>query len=186
MTLSGLLSDVKKKVLNKLFNLRKLRYYINDKTALSIYKQTILPILDYAGFMLISCNKSDRHDLQVLQNDALRTCLNVKRRDKLSVSSMHKQSNLLSLEQRRSFQLLCLMYQHKADAQNLFVPNRQTRAADRIQFHVERYNVTKYKNSPYYKVVELWKLLPIDIATSDSIYQFKQLFKSRYKTFVNI
>ena len=136
--------------------------------------------------MLISCNKSDRHDLQVLQNDALRTCFNVKRRDKLSIASMHKQSSLLSLEQRRSFQLLCLLYQHKADAQNLIVANRQTRAADRIQFHIERHNICKYKNSPYYKGVELWKSLPIDIAMSDSIFQFKKLFKSRYKTFVNI
>ena len=74
--------DVKKTVLNRLFNQRKLRKYITEQSAIAIYKQTILSVFDYAGFMLISCNKSDREDLQVIQNDALRTCYNVKRRDK--------------------------------------------------------------------------------------------------------
>ena len=82
MNLTSLLNGTKKSVVNKLFNLRKFRHFITEKCALAIYKQTILPVLDYAGFVLISCNKSDRHDLQVLQNDALRTCFNVKRRDK--------------------------------------------------------------------------------------------------------
>ena len=104
LNLSGLLSDTKRAVTNRLFNLRKLRYYITEKCALAIYKQTILPVFDYAGFMLISCNKSDRHDLQVIQNDALRTCYNVKRRDRLSIADMHARSNLLSLEQRCIFQ----------------------------------------------------------------------------------
>ena len=84
MSLTSFLSDTKKTVINRLFNLRKLRPYITEKSAVpvAIYKQTILPVFDYAGFMLISCNKSDRKDLQVIQNDALRTCYNVKRRDK--------------------------------------------------------------------------------------------------------
>ena len=74
MTLTGLLSDTKKSVLNRLSNFRKIRRYVNEKTALTVYKQTILPVFEYAGFILIACNKSDRYDLQVIQNDALRTC----------------------------------------------------------------------------------------------------------------
>ena len=98
MNLTSLLADTRKSVSNRLFNLPKLRHYITEKSALSIYKQTILPVLDYAGFIIISCNKSDQHDLQILQNDALRTCFNVKRRDKLSIATMHKRAKLLSLE----------------------------------------------------------------------------------------
>ena len=37
MTLNGLLVDVKKSVLNKLFTLRKLRKYITEKCSISIY-----------------------------------------------------------------------------------------------------------------------------------------------------
>ena len=65
MSLTDVLADRKKIVLQKLFKVRKLRYYVDEKGALAIYKHTILPIFDYAGFMLIACAKSDRHDLQV-------------------------------------------------------------------------------------------------------------------------
>ena len=131
MSLTSFLADRKKIVLQKLFNLRKLRYYVDERGALAIYKHTILPIFDYAGFMLIACSKSDRHDLQVIQNDALRTCLNVKRRDRLSILNMHTKANLLSLEQRRTLQLLNLMFMHKNNPVNLRPPVRNTRAADR-------------------------------------------------------
>ena len=187
LTLNSLLSDVKKSVLQKLFTLRKLRYYITEKTSLSIYKQTILPIFDYAGFMLIACNKSDRNDLQVIQNDALRTCYNVKRRDRLSISKMHKTSNLLSLEQRRTFQLLGLMFCHKDSPLNLRRPVRITRGAARDIFHVERFQNCKYKNSPFYKGANLWKRLPDGLANNcDTLFQFKQGLKKKYRTYVDI
>ena len=57
---------------------------------------------------------------------------------------------------------------------------RNTRAADRDQFYVERYNNYKYKNIPFYKGSELWKLLPQDIASADSLYQFKDSMKKTY------
>ena len=100
-----------------------------------------------------------------MQNDALRTVFNVNLRDKLSVSKMHKRAKLLSLEQRRTLQLLHLMFIHKSNVVNLRVLARNTRAAQRSQFYVERYNNIKYKNSPFYKGSELWNLLPIDIAS---------------------
>ena len=54
---------------------------------------------------------------------------------------------------------------------NLIVPPRNTRAATRDQFYVERYKNIKYKNSPFYKGAELWKLLPMDIITSGSLFE---------------
>ena len=133
--------------------------------------------------MLMSCNKSDRHDLQVIQNDALRTCYNVKRRDRLSISNMHNRSHLLSLEQRRTIQLLCLMYMHKQDPDNLKIPIRNTRAADRDEFNVERYQNSKYKNSPFFKGADLWKSLPLNMINSDCLFQFKKGLKNMYKKY---
>ena len=183
MNLTSFLSDVKKSVLQKLFNLRKLRYYVSEKGALSIYKQTILPLFEFSGLMLMACTKSDRQDLQVIQNDALRTCFNVKRRDKLSILNMHIKANLLSLEQRRTMQLLRLMYMHKSNPVNLLHLVRNTRAANRDQFYVEQYSNCKYKNSPFYKGVEIWKMLPDDLVASDTQMKFKLALKSRYKKY---
>ena len=61
--------------------------------------------------------------------------------------------------------------------------NRNTRAARREHFYVERYNNIKYKNSPFYKGAELWDLLPLYITESESIFQFKQKLKPRYKIY---
>ena len=113
----------------------------------------------------------------------LLSCFNVKRRDKLSVAKMHKKARLLSLEQRCSLQLLHLMYIHKDNIANVRVMPRNTRAAQRDNFHLERYNNVKYKTSPFYKGVELWNLLPMDIAHSDSLFQFKHSLKLRYNIF---
>ena len=82
---------------------------------------------------------------------------------------MHKRANLLSLEQRRTLQLLHLMFIHKDNADNLRIPERNTRAAQRDQFYVERFSTIQFKNNPFYKGSELWKLPPIDIVSMDSM-----------------
>ena len=133
--------------------------------------------------MLISCNQSDRHDLQVIQNDALRTCYNVRRRDRLSVKHMHAKAKLLSLDQRRRIQLLGLMFIHKYNHVNMRIPPRNTRDADRELFYVERFNNCKYKNSPYYKGAEIWKTSPIDLTQCPSVSHFKMCLKRLYKSY---
>ena len=75
------------------------------------------------------------------------------------------------------------MFIHKENVDNLRIPERNTRAAQRDQFYVERYKNIKFKNSPFYKGAELWKLLPNDIVLIDSFFQFKQALKRRYTTF---
>ena len=70
----------------------------------------ILPLLEYAGFMLVACNIEDRRDLQKCQNDALRTCTTVRLNDHVRIEDLHARCKLVSLEQRRRIQLplLCL------------------------------------------------------------------------------
>ena len=65
------LKDVYKKVEQKIYMLVKFRYLVDKKSAVLIYKQTILPYLDYIGFVLLSCSKGARKSLQVLQNDCV-------------------------------------------------------------------------------------------------------------------
>ena len=69
MTMSPLIKDIKKRLTNKIFMLRKIRHFLTFDAAVTVYNQTILPSIDYAGFLLILCKNDDKHDLQVLQND---------------------------------------------------------------------------------------------------------------------
>ena len=60
------LSEVHNRVQRKLFHLRKIRKFLNEFAAFQVYKQTILPILDYCGFISMSGNQSYYCALQVL------------------------------------------------------------------------------------------------------------------------
>ena len=184
MNLTSLLSDVKRNVSGHLFKLRKLRSKITTFCAISIYKQTVLPLFDYAGYLLHSANVSDRNDLQVLQNDALRTCYNVRRRDRMSIKNLHVEAKLLSLDQRQIIQLLSLMFIHHQRHNVRRPAPRATRNADRYKFHTERYNNVKYKNSPYFKGSELWDNLPRTTIDCENVFEFKRSLKKIYCRFV--
>ena len=183
MTLAPLFSKIKGIVTNKIYTLVKIRNIIDTKCALTIYKQTILPLLDYAGFLLISGNVSDRSDLQTLQNDSLRICFNV-RRDRVSIVLMHRRAKLLSLEQRRQIQLLNLMFIYKTRHRNVRrIHGRNTRAANVFSFTRERYNNNKYKNSPFYKGALLWDTLPLDARQCVQLSVFKKLLRGVYQEY---
>ena len=183
MALTPLVSHVKKMVSNKIKILVKIRKYITTKCALAIYKQTLLPLFDYAGFLLISCNKSDRDDLQVLQNNSLRICYNVRLLDRLPLVDMHREASLVSLEQRRKCQLLCLMfiYQNCRNVQRVFP--RQTRQENRYNFITDAFQSGKYKGSPYFKGTILWDSLPAYVILLPTLNEFKARMKRIFAPF---
>ena len=80
-----------------------------------VYKLTILPYIEYAGFLVIATNIDDRHDLQICQNDALRICTRMKMADHIRIEDLHSRCKIVSLEQRRCSQLLSLMYKKSCD-----------------------------------------------------------------------
>ena len=165
----------------------KIRNNINTECAVTIYKQTILPLLDYSGFLLISGNVSDRNDLQTYQNDALRVCFNVRLRDRISIVQMHRRAKLLSLEQRRQVQLLNLMFIFKLKYDGVRrVHARNTRATDIYSFTRERYHNNKYKNSPFYKGALIWDSLHVDIRRSVNLNEFRKALKLVYHEYNDV
>ena len=110
MSLIPLCKDVKKRISNRFFMLRKIRKYLTFDAAVLVYKQTILPIIDYAGFLLVATRKEDRNDLQKIQNEVLRCCNNTKLSDRVSTRTLHAKCKIISIEQHMRKQLLWLMY----------------------------------------------------------------------------
>ena len=105
LSLVPLYKPIENRVINKVYILRKIRRHLTYKAAIQVYKQLILPIFDYSGFLLLACNKDKKKDLQVIQNDALRFCDSIKRDDRVLLETLHNKANLASFEQRRSIQL---------------------------------------------------------------------------------
>ena len=99
-----------RKVEHQIFMLGKLRYLVDKRSAVLVYKQAILPYPDYAGFILVGCNIGYKKELQILQNNPLRMCLRYRLADRVTVDRLHSEANLQSIEQRGTFQLLKLLY----------------------------------------------------------------------------
>ena len=173
MSLTPLCKNVEKRVIDKVFVIRKRRRYITYHAALQIYKQLVLPIFYYAGFLLISCTKNKKHDFQVIQNDVLRFCNNNRREDRVLLNEMHKNANLVSFEQRRCVQILSLMYKLSKNENNRKIGSRNTRQQDKYIIKTDTKVGTKYANSPYHKGTNLWNILTRETQFSENIFIFK-------------
>ena len=46
----------------------KIHKYLNFQSAVAVYKQTILPIIDYAGLLLLSCNLRNKMAVELPRN----------------------------------------------------------------------------------------------------------------------
>ena len=158
-------------------------YFVDTNTALLIYKQAILPYFDYGGFLMVSCNKGQKKDLQVLQNNALRMCLRYKLVDRISERRLHIESKLQSLDQRREYQLLKLMYLHSKCVYNIKVANRCTRGAEKVVFNIPTRCTTTYLNSPYYIGTQLWNDLSNITQRSENIRQFEKSVSPLYRVY---
>ena len=84
-----------------------------------IYKQAILPLFEYAGFVLTTCNIRQRKELEKLQNNALRLCKRYYLLDMVIIDLLHNECRIRRLEQRRCKQLLRLMFLHSNNDDNV-------------------------------------------------------------------
>ena len=177
---------IRKLVHAKLFSFRKIRKYLTEESAIMVYKHTILPLLEYAGFMLVACNIEDRRDLQKCQNDALRICTHVNLNDHYRIQDLHARCKITSLEQRRRIQLLLLMYKKSKDISMLKVFPRNTRRSTRIVFRTDNYEGTLYKRSPYFQGCKFWDNLPLDVVELPDIFSFKTKLKRLNSVYVDL
>ena len=82
-----------------------------SSTSLLIYKQTILPILDYVSVIVNSSTQRKIAKLQPLQNTAIRTIRELNGYISTSdVEDLHKDLNLKLLADRRKWLVLSLVY----------------------------------------------------------------------------
>ena len=93
--------------------------------------------------------KDNKNDLQIIQNDILRTCNKSKLSDKQSIYSLQKKANLLGLEQRRQKESLSLMYIYSKQANIRHICERQTWITSMFIFKTESKVGTKYKIAHY-------------------------------------
>ena len=107
LTFEKFLNGTISRVNARLITLARIRKNLDTKTALLIYKQTILPILDYMCIVVNSCTQAKIKILQPLQNRAVKIV--EKRTGYISTDDMknlHVKLKPVMLEERRKMFML--------------------------------------------------------------------------------
>ena len=162
-------------ILHKLSLLAKMKKFLTNDTALSIYKAMLLPYFDYGDIIYDKANCKDLDKLQKLQNKCLRICLGQERR--FSTEVAHGLTKVPFLKNRRSAHVLNFMYKRKANVRLMNVREIRTRAHDAPLFEVEIPRCEAFKRSVgYFGSVE-WNNLTPDVRNTGSYLAFKNIQK---------
>ena len=149
------------RITHETYMLSKIRRYIDFNTAITIYKTMILPVLEYGDVAYDNTDTNLLKKLQVLQNRALRICLN--RQEHIPTVILHRECKIAKLESRRIAHLRMFMFKQ---LNNELIVNRRnvfTRAHDAPLFITStvRPNNEKYKRNIYYKGALKWNELSV-------------------------
>ena len=143
--------------------------------ATQVLKTMFVSVLDYGNIFLTGINQDKLYDLQKLQNDALRCCLNVKKNCDVHVNDIHEQLNLHLLDHRRTVQLLTCVrkcidnnYLPYVKPEDVVLWNQSLK----IKMPIPRNDVVK--KSPYYWGSMIWNRLPEDLRLLDDTLLFKK------------
>ena len=159
----------------KLYLLSKIRKYLNDKCALTIYKSMVIPYFDYADIIYMYSNNPDLKKLDRAHLRGLRICLKIQ--GKLEDVDIYKLGNISSLDNRRIVHSRNFMYKNKG---KYTIDNDKivTRAKGGPLFDIVRPNCEAYKRSIYYSGASDWNGLDPSIRNLENIFLFKRHQKS--------
>ena len=168
------------KVSLKLKQFRRMRYFLDVKAATLVYKNMILPIIEYGDIFLVGTTAENRKKLQILQNKGLRCAL---REQDTSINKLHRKVQLQRLKYRRDQHLLSYMYdvatddkQHKPKTCSI-----KTRSHNKKLLKICRPKTEKFKNSLAYRGPKKWNSLPEQYHHVTTRQQFNCKIKHLYK-----
>ena len=166
----------------KLKMLNRIAPFLSQRVLLNIYKQTILPIVDYGCIVWGDCGKNNSQRLERLQNQAMRTILSTNRNT--CSQEMRSKLSLLSLESRRRFLRLNLVFKI---IHNINCPQQlENYLLKRSAFHTRDFRDSTLLNIVATKTkmgqtsfkctaAREWNLLPKDIREIQSLSKFKAI-----------
>ena len=143
----------------KLSHLRRLKKHMDTPLALLMYKQMIVPALEYCNFIFGSGPDGMGKELQTIQNHCLRCCLGIVDPRLIRTDALHTSCECDRLAYRRRRSVLSLMYKHSKRADNLIVPNRVLRSNTLLKFKLQRPKGELYRKSPLYRGSLIWNTL---------------------------
>ena len=162
----------------KLKQFRCMRYLLNIKSAMLVYKNMILPMIEYGDVFLVGTTVKNKKKLQILKNKDLRCALGMdKYASKLEI---HKEAKLLQLQYRREILLLCHMYDVSQIGNRLRKRREEgarTHSQNKKLLKIRKPTTEKFKKSVAYRGPKKWNALPKELHFVDTRCQFTQRIK---------
>ena len=164
------------RVSDKIAYMRRIRRFVNAKAALNIYKNMILPILEYGDILLCSLNINQKKRLQTLQNKALKCALGL---DPFTdTEDVHRLAKLETLQVRRDLHTLQLMYKQSAfpflwKKKRARKCGATTRSSSKKQFILRKFKTEKFKKSVTNAAPHQWNNLPKQLQCLQDLTLFK-------------
>ena len=153
--------------------LAKVRRYMTEDTALTIYKSMILPYFDYADIIYNTASQEGLDKLQRVQSKCLKICKSYNAR--FSTKLLHSETKTAMLGKRREAHANNFMFNKLTDL--TWTDNRaiRTRAHDAPLFRIKIPKVETYKRSiEYYRAVN-WNKLPVATRNIKGLHAFKNI-----------
>ena len=167
------------KVNVRILQLMRMRQFITTDTALTIYKQMIIPLFDYADFMVESASKIKITKLERLQEKALK-CIENACQKKVDVDLLYGKYGVQPLRLRYREHIGCFMYRQskKPGISDPFRPAINLRSNKKVKFKRDtKYRYQIYLKSPRIRGVRVWDMLPATVQKATTKVKFKTLIK---------
>lgn len=177
------------KVIKRIGVLGRARFFLSEEIALYLYKQLILPLLDYGDVFYDGTSQKNNVVIQKLQNAAFRRILKA---PKLTpTDNLHEDLNMDRLYIRREKHICIEMYKivhelHPVSLQAYIrklgnVSSRVTRQSCAYALYIGKPRLELTKRSFFYRGPILWNALPVYIQEAPTLECFKKLLNTWYE-----
>ena len=179
LTFESFVKEKCNKVNLRVYQLGKMRKFISSHIATTIYKQAIIPLFDYADFLVEGGTRYYQEKLDCLHEKAL-SIIDCKKHKNLEVCDLQILYGLNSIGQRRKEHHCAIMYRLSRRKDNLdqYRPKINLRSRKRVKFRLPLRNLTKISKSPLLRGIKLWDMVPEPIQRSLTKVKFKREIKS--------
>ena len=180
LTIDEYVQNVYKKANYKVYMFSKIRKYMTLYAAIMIYKQTILPYMDYSSFLMDSAYNYSLSKLDKIQKRCLRL---IEFKDKAhrekDLHVLMRNYRIEPIRERRHRQLLSFMYTESKVKSNLNIKTRNItlRSDNKVKFVEKLTKKTVVQKSPYYRGIEMWNKLPEAVQKLETLAKFKKRLK---------
>ena len=164
------ISTLKSACFEKLRNISRMRYFLNNQQIKTLVQATVILSLDYCNALYFGCASNALSQLQLIQNRACRVIFGLKKRE--SVEEKLKCLHWLKIEERVKFKILLLTfkslnglapsYLHDLLTMNNISSNRN---------HLLHIPTSNSNSSRPFQIAapKLWNSLPINVKNSKTV-----------------